>query len=396
MRAYPDWITAYLEYSSYSEAPECMRFWTAISVIAGALRRKVWINQTYFQWLSNFFIIFVAKPGIVSKSTTADVGMNLLRRVPGINFGPDAVTWQSLVTDFSGAQEEFQLPNGEFMKMAALTIVSSEFGNLLNPSDREMVDMLVSLWDGRATFDKSTKGNGRDHIDNPWLNIIACTTPSWIAGNFPEYMVGGGFTSRCVFVYVEEKEKYVAYPGLAVPKDILEKEKLLIRDLEHISLNLSGEYALTREALEWGEIWYRNHYENRPAHLDDSRFGGYIARKQTHIHKLGMIIAASRRDRLVITMEDMQKAHDCITALEADMPRVFGLIGRSDISLYTERFIQYVQSRGRVEYSEAYRYIHDYFPDAKQFEAIVDGAIQAGFIHILPMGSKNFFAAVQQ
>lgn len=389
-RNYPDWIKAFIEYASCSEAPEKMRYWTAVATVAGALRRKVWIDQAYFKWICNFYIVFVAKPGIVSKSTTADVGMNLLRRVPGIKFGADVVTWQSLVTNFAAAMEEFALPSGEFMKMCALTIVSSEFGNLLNPTDREMVDILVSLWDGRAIFEKSTKGSGNDRIENPWINIIACTTPSWIAGSFPEYMIGGGFTSRCVFVYVEDKEKYIAYPGLIVPADISETEKRLVQDLEHISLNLAGEYALTREALEWGKLWYEEHYKNRPEGLDDARFGGYIARKQTHIHKLAMVIAASQRDRLVITSDDLQAANNRVTDLEKDMPLVFGLIGRSEISLQTERLIQYVHRRKSVEYNEAYRYVHDYFPEVKLFESIVEGAVRAGFLRLAANGNKTF------
>lgn len=370
-----------------------MRYWTAVSTIAGALRRKVWIDQTYFKWLCNFFVVFVAKPGIVSKSTTADVGMNLLRRVPGIKFGPDAVTWQALVRDFTECAEEFSLPSGEFMKMSALTIVSSEFGTLINPADREMVDMLVSLWDGRPSFNKSTKGSGKDIVVNPWINIIACTTPSWIAGNFPEYMIGGGFCSRCVFVYVEEKAKYVAYPGLETPKNLEDMEKRLVQDLEHFSLNFAGEYALTNEAIAWGRDWYEKHYQNRPENLDDNRFGGYIARKQTHIHKLAMVIACSRRDVMAISSEDLQEANNRVTDLEEDMPHVFGLIGRTDVSLHTERFISFVRRKKTVEYEEAYRYVHDYFPDAKQFESIVEGAVRAGFVRLASRNGKPVFVS---
>jgi len=90
MRLSNNWIQSYLEYSSLSEAPENFHFWTAVSCIAGALRRRVWIDQGYFQWTPNFYIIFTAPPGIVSKSTTASIGMRLLREVPGIQFGPDA------------------------------------------------------------------------------------------------------------------------------------------------------------------------------------------------------------------------------------------------------------------------------------------------------------------
>jgi hypothetical protein len=61
-RIHNDWIKAYQEYASHSEAPPRMHFWTAVSALAGALRRKVWIEQAYFQWYANMYIIFVAPP----------------------------------------------------------------------------------------------------------------------------------------------------------------------------------------------------------------------------------------------------------------------------------------------------------------------------------------------
>ena len=130
-RNFPNWLSAFLEYASHTEAPKIMHTWAGVSAIAGALRRKVWIDQYYYRWTPNFFVILVAPPGVVSKSTTADVAMSLLRDVPGIKFGPDVVTWQSLVTSFAAACESFEY-DGDWHPMSAMTLVSSELGNLIN------------------------------------------------------------------------------------------------------------------------------------------------------------------------------------------------------------------------------------------------------------------------
>lgn len=381
-RNYNDWIKAYIEYACFSEAPKRMHFWTAVSTVAGALRRRVWIDMAYFRWCANFYIVLVAPPGIVSKSTTAAIGMDLLRRVPGINFGPQVVTWPALVSAFAEANECFEL-GGEWHTQCALTLESSEFGNLVNPHDREMIDLLVTLWDSKqGGFKKMTKGSGTDIIENPWINLIACTTPAWIAGNFPEYVIGGGFTSRCLFVYTDTKEKYVAYPHLSVPKNLTATQEKLVQDLEHIAVNLCGPYTLTEKAVEWGTAWYEHHYKNRPEILDDDRFGGYIARKQTHIHKLAIVLAAAQRDELIITDSDLATANEMVTDLEKDMPKVFSKIGRTDESVNAEKFINYIQSKGAVKYEEAYHFVHRYFPNSKDFEGIVAGAVRAGFIKL--------------
>ena len=395
MRNYADWLEAFCDYAQFGEAPRRMYFWVGVSAVAGALRRKVWIDQAYFKWHPNFYIILVAPPGIVSKSTTASVAMRLLRRVPGVKFGPDVVTWQALVGAFAEATEMFKLGD-EYLPMSAITIESSEFGNLLNPTDKDMVDLLVSLWDGKqGQFEKRTKMSGNDKIENPWINLIACTTPAWIAGNFPEYMIGGGFTSRCIFVYAQEKNKYVAYPGLVVPSDIHTVENRLVQDLEHISINVVGEYKLTKEAVEWGEAWYQHHYTHRPEGLDDDRFGGYIARKQTHIHKLAMVLAASCRDSMFIEAEDLQIANKMVTDLEEDMPGVFGKIGRTDVSLQTDRFLGYIQRMGSVEYTAAYKFIHAYFPSFRDFEDIVIGCQRSGQVVMQQRGDAMFIVAVR-
>lgn len=375
-----DWLTSFLEYSSYGEAPRHVYFWVGASTLAGALRRKVWIDQKYFQWYPNLYVVLVAPPGIVSKSTTADIGISLLRRVPNIRFGPAVITWQALVQSFAGAAEAFPY-GGEYITMSPMTISSSEFGNLLNPHDKDMVDMLVNLWDGKS-FEKKTKMSGDDAVVNPWINLIACTTPEWIAGSFPEYMIGGGFTSRCVWVYAEKKERFIAYPSQIVPANLAAQSDALVHDLEHISVNLTGEYRLTTESIRWGTEWYERHYSADAARLDPSRYGGYVARKQTHIHKLAMILAASCRDELVILPEDLATAHDMVTTLEAEMPKVFDKIGMKGEAVHMERIARHVSIVGACPYSDIYKIFGRQFPKAGEMEEIVTGLVRGGAVRL--------------
>ena len=381
MRHYSNWLKAFVEYASYGEAPLTMYFWVGVSTLAGALRRQVWIDMGYFRWLSNFYVVLVAPPGVVAKSTTATIGMELLREISYIKFGPDVVTWQALVQSLAGATEAFEF-DGAYHPMSAITIESSEFGNFLNPNDREMVDLLVSLWDGKKSFEKVTKMSGNDKVQAPWVNILACTTPAWISGNFPEYMIGGGFTSRCVFVYADSKRQFVAYPKFSLPPEFQQMRKMLIEDLEQIS-SIKGPYELDQETIKWGEKWYETHYKNRPPNLDNERFGGYIARKQTHIHKLAMVIAAAQRDERVVLMEDLESANALVSALETAMPQVFSQIGRTDNSRHLEEMLGYIRNRKSVSYTELYRSVIRIFPSSRELEDALAMAMRAGYIKIV-------------
>jgi len=212
-----DWLTDFVAAAEWGEAPQFMYFWTGVATIAAALRRKVWIDMGEFVWYPNLYTLIVAPPGIVQKSTTADIGMRLLAEIPGIHFGPATLTWQALYDAFAEVGEEFQIGPQEMAIQFPLVINSSEFGITLNPKDTEMIDQLVHIWDGRP-MSKRTRKDGELKISSPCLNMIACTTPSWIAENVPAYLIGGGLTSRMLFVYADEKARITPIQKSTCPR----------------------------------------------------------------------------------------------------------------------------------------------------------------------------------
>ncbi len=376
-RLLKNWLTSYLEYTEGTEAPRIMHFWCGVSVLAGALRKRVWIDMKRFKWTPNFFIILVAPPGIIAKTTTMDIGMDLLKRIPSVKFGPDVVTWQALVQIFAQSGEMFQYGE-DFIPMSAVTIASGELGNLINPLDKDMVNLYISLWDGKVSFEKITKGSGNDTISAPWINMIGCTTPHWIADNMPAATVGGGFTSRCVFVYGDKKEHFIAYPDESARPDLAARADELVADLEHISTNLIGPFTIPEETRKWGREWYQTLWSKGYEAYTDDQLKGYLARKQTHMHKLAMILSAARDDSQIILPDDLRLAELMLTSTEKDAEKVFAKIGRTEDSLQAERLLAYIERRGTVPYQTAYKYIYTYFPDFRDFEGIVAGLIRSG------------------
>jgi len=387
-RILKDWIPAYLDFTAGTEAPRLMHFWAGVSCVAACLRRKVWIDMKRFKWTPSFYVIFVAPPGVVSKTTTMDMGIDLLKNVPGIKFGPDVVTWQALVTAFAGAREEFQYGE-DFVPMSPITLASGELGNLLNPQDRDMVNLYIALWDGRSSFEKVTKGSGTDIISAPWINIIGCTTPHWIADNMPAATVGGGFTSRCVFVYADSKETLIALPDEHTRPDHEAYAAALTADLEHIATNLVGPYTILEEARAWIREWYAALWAPSNMQMDDKQLEGYRARKQTHMMKLALVLSASRGDSMEITLEDVVLANKMLEATEPNLDKVFSRIGRTEDSLQAERFIDFIKRHGKVRYVKAYQHIHSYFPDFRDFEGVLAGALKSGQISMYYEGNST-------
>jgi hypothetical protein len=289
-------------------------------------------------------------------------------------------------------QEAQQLvPYGDkLLPMAPITCVVSELGTFLKPDDADMVDVMTDMWDGRiGGWSRELKTSQGTQIENPWLNLIGCTTPAWMERNFPVYLVGGGLTSRCIFVYAENKKQLVAYPADVV--DAAEFETYanhLVHDLKQIAAMI-GEYHLTPEAKEWGTEWYQAHWTKSPEHLSGDRYSGYMARKQTHVHKLAMVLAAAESPELLITKPHLEAAATIVTALEADMIKVFQAIGAVDQSRQMKEIVALVKISQKISINELW---HQCSTSMKRsdFKEALDAATEAGYIATRSEGFKVF------
>lgn len=317
-----DWLLSFLEYSKDSETPFKMLYWSGVCAVAGALRRNVFLDQGRYELYPNFYILFVAKPGIVQKTTTINYAIKLLRNVEGINFSPKSCTWEAFINLLEGmhTHDDHKVTvDGVIEKTAAISVVAGEFDTFYDSESKGMVSALTDLWDCPPEFEKVTKFNGSEFIEKPCINLIGGTTPAWMRENFDRYSREGGFVSRTIFVHAEAKRQFVARPKKASD----ELRIKLQRDLEYIA-HLKGEFRMSPAADTLMEKWYHEHCQRQVDGLNDAT--GFNERKQAHILKLAMVISVSRRDSLEITLTDLEDAIQKIEEIEGDFQRSFELI----------------------------------------------------------------------
>lgn len=376
-----------MAYTSDSEAPDDMHFWTGVATIAGALRRRVWIDMRKFHWTPNFYIVLVGPPGVVTKSTTIRAGMRLLERVEGVKFGPPSITWQKLADSLSLAVEHVAIKDDKgtesHLPMSCLTIPISELGTFLKIDDTALIDVLVDLWDGQLTqWGHATKTSGTTDIKNPWLNIIGCTTPSWLKAHFPEHLIGGGLTSRIIFVFGDAKRKLSAYPDeFFADSDYKTLEKNLVEDLCQIG-SMVGEFKMAPDAREWGRKWYENHWKaERPSHMASDRYGGYLARKQTHIHKLAIILSSAKSNNMTISKEDLEESALLLESTEPHMLKVFESIGVVDEAKHMNEILSFVRAHGFLTADQLWRHVMNIM-NQKDFEEALKSAVRGGLLKV--------------
>lgn len=332
-RRLTNWLNSYLEYADNTEAPSKFHMWTAVSVLGAALNRKCWIKVGRFSLYPSFYIVFVAPPGIATKSTTAQAGINLLETSGTIRVYDGSTTWQALCDQMKEAERTVLITSGEGTEpdmsqtMCCLNLFASELGNLLSIKEPDKIDKLVDIWDGKPAVKDSTRGGGELVLPRPYLNFLACTTPSWLTKNAGMYAIDGGFFSRTIFVYADRKEKIIAYPNLDKVAEKLHSD--LLHDLELIG-KMSGEFVMTEGALVLGESWYEELWKQTPEHISSEVFQGYKSRRQAHIHKLCMVISAATRSDKVIDEEIFMAADSILNAMEFDLKEIYDAVSTSE------------------------------------------------------------------
>jgi len=153
------------------------------------------------------------------------------------------------------------------------------------------------------------------------------TTPDAIQASLPIESIGGGLTSRIIFVVEERRGKLVVIPTKTEQE--IRLQQMLVYDLEAIN-QLSGVMNYTEGFLKIYSDWCYYADTHRPFH--DKKFDGYCGRRRKHLITLSMVCCASHSDEMVITSDDIERAIGLLAEVELKMGKVFKGMGRSETS----------------------------------------------------------------
>lgn len=352
-RELEDWISAYLRYTDNSEPPKSYHTWTAISCIAGALQRKVYLTWGYEILYPNLYVVLVGPSGKCKKGTAMSLGLEILKETE-VRVVPEDVTRAQLIRRMAEAVSTFRDPTRNTVVFhCSVTCFSEELSVFLKKNNIEFLATLTNWYDSRDEWTYETKHAGIDKIQGVCFNFLAGTAPDWIPAILPQEAIGGGFTSRIIFVVEENKFKTV--PSHTLSEEELKLKGALIRDLQRIS-GMAGEFKLSSDAGDAYEQWYSDQDKRSalgsPA-VSDPRFAGYVERRATHARKLSMVLAASRTNERIVQLRDFERAVDLLVKAEVNMSRAFGGVGRSQYAQATESILSYLSRRNGVAVSRS-------------------------------------------
>lgn len=337
-RTLPDWLTGFMELTENSEPPILFRKWAGISTICAALQRKVrvdlGISLTFYP---NMYIVLVG-PSATGKGTVMKFASDIIEQIPSIRLAAQATSLQALIRRMKETNlTDIDLVTGEQQYHSSLTIFSTEFTVFLGYHNQELIAALCEWYDCHSRWSYETIARKKEEVIGVWVNILAGTTPDSLQSSLPIESIGGGLTSRIIFVYEEKKNKLVVVPTKSERE--IRLQQALINDLEQIAM-LSGRMQYTEGYLEKYTTWCYHADKNPPFY--DRKFDGYCGRRRNHLLSLSMVCSASRSDEMIMTADDFDTAAALLSEVEVKMGRVFKGMGRSDISALLNDAVVYI------------------------------------------------------
>lgn len=351
-RRLSDWISGYLEYTDESEPPISYNTWTAISLISSALRRRVFFKWGFETIYPNMYVVLIGPSGKCRKGTAMRMGYEIIKDL-GIKIVSESITREKLIRNMKESVDNFMDPQTKKIHFhCSMSCMSEELSVFLGQSDVKFLADLTDWYDSKDKWTYDTKGSGTDTIQGVCFNLLGATAADWLVSILPPEAIGGGFTSRIIFVVEENKRR-------TVPKPMVSKRTLLLMealkdDLERIS-TLAGQFVFSTETEDMYTAWYQDQDRLSAAGkppISDPRFAGYCERRVTHLRKLSMIFSASRGNDMLITPDDFERALNCMKAAEVKMVKVFSGLGSARYSQITDKILTYMQGRKQVSRAE--------------------------------------------
>jgi hypothetical protein len=325
-RKFPNFLTAFEFFGKDNFTPPTFNTWVGLSIIAGALERKVWLewNQS-LRYYPNLYVMLVALPG-AGKSTAINRGVELLEELYKenrlINFLPTQVTEAKLI-ELMGQKATFYFQGKPFNHCSAYYF-ASEASDSFKEIYGDITSTMTNFYDCPAFWEKATKKDGRLTIENACFNLLAGSTLQYLGELVNESNVMGGFASR--INYIISREFHVrqnTFPVSLAEVDAMKQayKADLVHDLKRIN-EMIGPFCTTAEFREAWQVWDYELQQKRQE-MSSEKMQSLLVRQGTSMHKLCMVLSAAESSDMIMKLHHFEKAKELLDDTERQLPTIF-------------------------------------------------------------------------
>lgn len=361
MRFYED----YFSYVGVSESPKIYHRWCAISMVAAVLGRNVFLPFGHGTIYPNMYILITGTPG-ARKGSALNVAKNLLSALGYKKLAPQRLSPERFLAELQSLNraevqeiEEIEVEELTFDEPSEIYVMSDEYGDFIK-GNLDFIRLLTNLWDNLGEY-KHPKLHGKSvYIHEPTVNIIGATTPQDMAITLPIEAIGQGALSRYILVHADPTGIKISWPELPDPF----KKQQMVERLQGIQKNVVGKTEFT----EGATILLEELYKNTPP-LDDPRFLYYNTRRQTHLMKTSVIMAAMDGTTKVGTRH-LLEANTLLYATESRMSKALGEFGKAKNADIANAIMEKLRSASRPQsLKQIWKYVAQ---DLNKMDDLVD------------------------
>jgi len=334
-RKLKNWLESYVEYATDNYCPDSFHLWTGLSVLAGALERKVWVSQGMIQTYPNLYVLLVSHAG-VGKSTALERGVELLEMIksehnPELMIIPNQITEPGLLDLMKIRQEMvFRRETGDrivfhssgyfYASEASASALQNLFGNFNST--------ITALYDCPKFFRKKLKGEkDMTEIANACFNLFAGATFDYLKNLINEHTVLGGLASRFTYVIMKDRSVREAKWGEAFIGDTV-KQRILVEDLAEIH-KLQGSFRPTAGFIR---AWEKRvpEIDQEIIDLNSPRMESLMTRKATNLMKVCMLLSVAEGDSMELNEGHWEKANALIEDVTKDYAFILSQAAMAD------------------------------------------------------------------
>lgn len=385
----PNFLEGFLQLHQGTEVPDSFALWCGVASVSAAMGRNSWLKAGPFTVYPNLFIVLVAGSGKCRKSTAINAAEDILRLMsPGPNLIAQKLSPEALI------QAVRRVETKDMTRLLAEEstgfVVADELATFLNKKTYEagLASLLISLYDCKTNFTYRTISRGVEEINNACLGMLAGSTVDWIRSGVPEEAVGGGLTSRILFIYVDTPAPPVPFP--AWTEEHARLKDRLVRQLQAIS-TIKGDFTLSPGALSLYTSEYANFRERTGVKFwNDKTLEGYASRRHMQQLKLAMVLSACESTDRIIKDKHVAAATQMLQDNERFLQLVLSLITSSSHGTEVSTVLNYIRRHRRATRTELIRAFSTRL-NARTLNEIIDTLVQSEQIVLAATASGTYY-----
>lgn len=335
------WLKSYMEYTANQESPKAFHQWVGMAVLSSVIRRNIVIPRVMYYTYPNLFVILVAGSAKCRKSVALGLGEGILRSVenPPMIFS-QKITPEALIGSLQECIDKET-------KVSYGLILASELSVFLGADAIKsgMIPILTDLYDSKDHWEYKTRMRGRETLPKVTISMLGASTMDWIKTSIPIEAIGGGFTSRVIFIFEDAPSKLILFSDGKI--DNIELRRDLVHDLNEIS-KLKGSITFTKEAKDLSLEWY----EQESVQIRDPKVDGYFGRKHDTMFKVATILCVAEKDSLIVEKQHIERALKMLEKNEKLLTPTLEAVASSVGGENTNKILQIIKKFSPISHSE--------------------------------------------